>query len=75
MVDIQKVFGADNSYGAMLNTFVQLVQRIVDTECLISGAFELQAGGDLKQAVEDEKRRFKRWKHERFVKYHTAYSL
>ncbi|THD18803.1 Formin-binding protein 1 [Fasciola hepatica] len=65
VVDVEKLFGSENSYGTMLNTFVQLVQRIVDTECLISGAFEIQAGGDLKQAIEDEKRRYKRWKHDR----------
>ncbi|VDP88856.1 unnamed protein product [Echinostoma caproni] len=47
--------------------FVQLVQRIIDTESLISGAFELQANGDLKQAIDDEKRRCKKWKHDRIV--------
>ncbi|KAA3671044.1 uncharacterized protein DEA37_0001245 [Paragonimus westermani] len=65
VIDAVKYFGGENSYGAAVNDFLRVTQLVVDTESLISGSYELQANGEFKHAIEDEKKRIKRWKHDR----------
>ncbi|CAH8610023.1 unnamed protein product [Dicrocoelium dendriticum] len=65
VVDTAKCFGVDNSYASAVNEFLRITQLLIDTEGLISGSFEIQTTGDFKNGIEDEKRRLKRWKHDR----------
>ncbi|KAK4469247.1 hypothetical protein MN116_006819 [Schistosoma mekongi] len=63
--DAHKFFGFDNSYVSFFNQLVQIVQRIIDAENLISCSFEIHASSEGKSVIEDERRQFKRWKSER----------
>ncbi|KAH9287303.1 hypothetical protein ECG_00305 [Echinococcus granulosus] len=65
LVNIKKAVGLETTYGRGYNAFIHAIAKLIDTENLLPVSFNLQANGETRQSLEEEKKGLKQWKQER----------
>ncbi len=65
LINVKKVVGIETTFGQGYNAFIHAVAKLVDTENLMPMSFTLQANGETKQALEEERKSLKQWKQDR----------
>lgn len=65
LINVKKVAGIETSYGLGFNDFVQAIAKLIDSENLMAVSFGLQASGEVKQSLEEERKSLKQWKQDR----------
>lgn len=65
LINVKKIVGLETTYGQGYNAFIHAIAKLIDTENLLPVSFTLQASGETKQSLEEEKKSLKQWKQDR----------
>lgn len=65
MINIKKVVGLETTFGQGYNAFIHAIAKLVDTENILPVSFNLQANGDMKQSIDEQRKSMKEWRQDR----------
>lgn len=65
LINIKKVVGLETTFGQGYNAFIHAIAKLIDSENILPVSFNLQANGEMKQSIEEERKSMKQWRHDR----------
>ncbi|VUZ55852.1 unnamed protein product, partial [Hymenolepis diminuta] len=65
LINIKKVVGLETTFGQGYNAFIHAIAKLVDTENILPVSFNLQANGDMKQSIDEQRKSMKEWRQDR----------
>ncbi|KAM7532522.1 hypothetical protein Aperf_G00000132193 [Anoplocephala perfoliata] len=65
LINIKKVVGLESTFGQGYNAFIHAIAKLIDSENILPVSFNLQAYGEMKQSIEEERKSMKQWRQDR----------